>query len=399
MNASYRRSALLLLFALILLGWWWLSRMRVSVAVIPETHTRQAQQVESRPSSLQALLAKHFPGINVLALERAAKRCEEDAHQATRARWETLGRSSDRDDRIAHALLANMFDDNAGESTRLLGELSAASPEDADLLWFHATRCQRKHGCDAHAAGERLVAAEPGNLANWLVVLSQAANNAGTTNDDAALDGLLARAAQSRYYAQRHVDAFLRTYQSLRDLPVPASCNTPDALAGRRLMQQMGVRGLEGSMQSGEMALTTAIAAMTTYMPSGGRIDLLCPSTESLPRARMQSCRSIAALMADGETLLDQALGLGMMVRLTEGLPEHEAAQWRERYRQHRWLMEQRDMAFELDMSTAYARMTEGEARTHQAELQRQGRWPPPADWLPRDEHARSLITGSPPPP
>ena len=103
----------------------------------------------------------------------------------------------------AHALLANMFDDNAGESTRLLGELSAASPEDADLLWFHATRCQRKHGCDAHAAGERLVAAEPGNLANWLVVLSQAATNAGTTNDDAALDGLLARAAQSRRCAPR----------------------------------------------------------------------------------------------------------------------------------------------------------------------------------------------------
>lgn len=88
-----------------------------------------------------------------------------------------------------------------------------------------------------------------------------------------------------------------------------------------------------------------------------------------------------------------------MMVRLTEGLPEHEAAQWRERYRQHRWLMEQRDVALDFDMSKAYARMTEGEARTHQAELQRQGRWPPPADWLPKDENARSLIlTGRPSP-
>ena len=101
--------------------------------------------------------------------------------------------------------------------------------------------------------------------------------------------------------------------------------------------------------------------------------------------------------MAEGETLIDHAIGLGTLVRLSADMPAEDAALWRERYRQHRWLVEPRNMEFAWDARQAYARMTEGEVRTQQAQLQRKGLWPPPADWLPDDPHARGLILGAPP--
>ncbi len=99
--------------------------------------------------------------------------------------------------------------------------------------------------------------------------------------------------------------------------------------------------------------------------------------------------------MADGETLIELAVSLDAMVRLTADAPD--AAQWRERYRQNRWLVQQQsDIAFHaLLRPEDYA---DGEVPALQAMLEAVDRWPPPADWLPEDEDSRSLIlTGRPP--
>ncbi|MEG2942096.1 MAG: hypothetical protein RR969_11030, partial [Thermomonas sp.] len=90
-----------------------------------------------------------------------------------------------------------------------------------------------------------------------------------------------------------------------------------------------------------------------------------------------------------------RALSLNVLVQLTVDTPD--AARWRERYREFLWLstntaepgvhalMRIEDYSLE-------------EANSLRAVLEATGRWPPPADWLPKSDYYRSLIlTGRPP--
>ena len=136
-------------------------------------------------------------------------------------------------------------------------------------------------------------------------------------------------------------------------------------------------------MDSTGIAIGAATAALT-YAPTHHLVQRMCQEPALAP-ARLQSCRAVLSRLADGDTLLAQGVGVGAMLGLAEQLPAAEAAAWRERYRQHRWMMEQyAQMAMETDHATLLARLSEGEVRSVQAELLRRGRWPPPADWQPR---------------
>jgi hypothetical protein len=100
--------------------------------------------------------------------------------------------------------------------------------------------------------------------------------------------------------------------------------------------------------------------------------------------------------MADGDTLIEQSIALPMLVQLAgDG---DDAMRWRERYRNNKWLIA--NLGKPVFKGLTMEDYTFDEASAMQRALEAANRWPPPADWLPQDERARSLIlTGRPPPP
>lgn len=395
MQTSPRKTAVLILLTLLLLGalaWWWQSQAPAEQPAAAPAKPGAAKMPEgSMLAAAQAFLRKKYPGLDVAALQRDVEACEAQTEAVTRERWEALGRSSALDDRVVHALLADLQNRTpgepvtGGESSRLLGVLVEEVPDDVDLLWFRTAHCSE--GCDRRAAKERLTQAEPDNLATWLSLLSEVSSDDSVAANDPVVDALLERAAQSRYYEQRYVDTLLRIYQAYQGMPVPPACNTRGMRMARNVMRDMGMHGLSESMESDEIALTLATTGMALSLPSSGGLYRLCRAENGLSPARLASCRAILTKMAEGEALLDHGIALGTMVRLTEGMPADEADRWRERYRQFRWLLHQQtEMAYSFDTKKAFDRMVGGEARMLQAELQAAGRWPPPADWQPDGE-------------
>ena len=97
----------------------------------------------------------------------------------------------------------------------------------------------------------------------------------------------------------------------------------------------------------------------------------------------------ILTRLAEGDIWIQRMLALDVLVQMLGDDPE--AAAWRERYRENRWMMTQ--LAEENIRSLLRPEdYWNDEARSVQAALQVAGRWPPPADWLPDEARSRSLI-------
>lgn len=210
--------------------------------------------------------------------------------------------------------------------------------------------------------------------------------------DEAALQALLERAAKASYYDPRDGETFARLYQALQDLPLPRSCNAklPAAIWGMVSKSPPG-------LTSEDMAIMSAMAVSAAEMKAYVAITKLCgqQATAQAPE-RLEACKAIIAKIAGGNSMIDQAVGTRVMVELTAGAPE--GGEWRERYRNLSWLMENQSSDFRYDRGAVVRRMTEGEIPVRQEELAAQGRWPAPADWLPQDELARSLVLSGLPP-
>jgi hypothetical protein len=141
-----------------------------------------------------------------------------------------------------------------------------------------------------------------------------------------------------------------------------------------------------------------AMANIGRALPSYRHLQERCMPASGLAvsAATLAACRAIYGRLADGETILERMLATQGMVRLTVDRPEAPA--WRERYRRLRWTYEQFGEG-ELHAHLRGEDYALNEAAAMQDAVEAAGRWPPPADWLPDDPRARSLIlTGRPPP-
>ena len=391
MTVSHRRLAVFLLVILALVAAWRWPRDRPAPPAADAAGAAQAPPSEA--SGWQHLLQEVFPGLDLLRVGRDSRKCEADIKAVTRQRWEALGRSDRRDHRIAHALLADAYGGMPGKSAQLLSDLLVADPGNAELLWFHATACHPEHGCDAREAAQRLVDAEPRNLAHWLRLIETATRHepgkdkwiAGPENKD-ELAGLLHQAAKAgTHYASHWGDAFTLAYMGMEDLPVPTSCNSAALQAAGKAMTKMGVHGLDAPMDSTRIAINASTAAMI-HAPTHNVLGELCKPEDATTTARIQACRDVASALSEGDTLLARGVGLSLMRKLGDGMPAREADAMRERYRQHRWMLDKSvELAMDFDSARILTMMTEGEVSAIQAELARRGKWPPPADWRPND--------------
>lgn len=394
MKTPPHRIAVVALVLLVLAGMgagWWEHRLPPAAqptSGMPELAPQREQTSKTQAEQLEAART-HAPPV-----QDSGRQCELDMAKQRRQRWQVLGGKTDAESRLTQALMTPTLDGAAQQVTTmsLLDALAEVAPEDADIAWYRASNCPKYRHCDREQAIGRVLELEPDNLAGWLWALNEAVNR---NADEASLQEILARAGEAKHYDMRDGESFVRIYQAIKDIPLPTSCRSESQ---QRFWKSYA--GSEVSQMSADMAAITAMAVtMAEISPLNG-VRRICQQEgdRELAPSRVKSCKAISAKLADGSSLIDQFVGLRIMISLTQG---EEAAPWRERYRRVRWLhQESREEGNSFNRDAFLRRMTEGEIATMRRQLQARKRWPPPANWLPDDEAARSQIqTGRTPPP
>ena len=278
------------------------------------------------------------------------------------------------------------------ESRQAFARAKTLAPDDAGIVWLAATHCGG--GAECVEAQQALLRAEPNNAAAWLMEMGWARMR----DDKLAYERAFDRASASTAY-DRHAGAnLLAMLDSFAEVPMPRECKVPGVQSELR----RDFPG-EGAVDVADFVQVWAVA--TTQFPAYGGLTKSCkPAADAKPdTARFAGCRRILEMLAAGDSMLEQSIALALLVELAGDGPD--AGRWRQRYRELQWMQAQMvDMATQRPQTaTALHSLTMedyifDEMRAMQAALQVAGRWPPPADWLPSNEGARSLIlTGRPP--
>ncbi|HWS79028.1 MAG TPA: hypothetical protein VN205_11720 [Thermomonas sp.] len=388
--------ALALLVLACIGAWWW-------------------QSSKPEPTAQAGLLSAEFPAVGGMAnldprgsghapsgSEDAGKRCSTAIRDAFGSRASGLAKTQDANSQLAYALAVPVdltldwqrmtpeahrraMQDRQDEEQAAMLRAATLARGDPEVLWLAANKCIGGEACDA--ARHALLQAEPGNMLAWLREME----SAWQRGDLAAAGHAFERAASAPEY-DAHTGAIKAVIrQAYGALPLPAACAS--GVAQQALQRTMR---LDLGRPFGVLDHAMLMASASTPIPGLGPIRQHCMANTDTTPARRTACRTILSRLAEGDTAIERMFALDVLVQLLGDDPG--SATWRERYREQRWLMEQ--MA---DTSVQSLLQPEdygiGEVHSFQAALQVAGRWPPPADWLPQDERARSLIlTGRPPP-
>jgi hypothetical protein len=135
---------------------------------------------------------------------------------------------------------------------------------------------------------------------------------------------------------------------------------------------------------------------MLSVEPLSGIVRLCRPDDAAASTQRVRDCVAVYTRMAGSDTLVARRIALRMLVQYTAD--QADGVQWRERLRAQEWLMEQGLRLPRASAGWAAGQFTLGEVPMLQATLERSGRWPPPAGWLPRNPRDRALVTTGRPP-
>lgn len=318
-------------------------------------------------------------------------RCSQERLRRLQTRLDDLKHPATPDQVIQHVLLTIMLSLQVPDETgpgRVARELDAARrrwPDNLDLAWLSAQHCREQSGCDHDAALRHLLALDPENAAAWLLAMQ----TARLRGDDAGYGRLLHRAAASSIYDPRIGVIFLQARVLLASMPQPTYCvDQANAVELTRLLGHAPTT--DDWAVAGASLLESALG-----LPAYGGLSGCNDSSQPLPVARRRDCIALLARVADGDTLLEQNLALGLLIRLTGDGPGH--AQLRERYRRLRWLWTQVPPSGSPDYSARI--WADGEVAALRELAIAQGRWPPPPDWLPNDDRSRALIVSGRLPP
>jgi hypothetical protein len=388
MKIPPQRIALVALVVLLLAGgaaWWWQSN-----------NARAAQQTEPDPVSApdqRVAVAPRLasPGPAAIATEDASKRCGMAIRDAFNARALQLRNMKDGASQMAYALAVpvgapvnlrgmtreaqrHALQQRADEVRRAFQKAVAFARDDPDALWLAAHNCGGGEGCEA--ARRELTQAEPGNMLVWLREMEEAARN----DDPAATRFAFERAANAPEY-----DAHTGAVQSIMRraygaLPLPTACADEGV---QRAMQ--GKMGMDLGRPFGVFDHAMVMASINVPTPAFSPLRKLCTPDAGLDSARHAACLTILTRLAEGDIWIQRMVALDVLVQMLGNDPE--AAAWRERYRESRWMTTQ--LADEKIRSLLLPEdYWNDEARSVQAALQVAGRWPPPAGWLPDEERA-----------
>ena len=405
MKTPPHRIAAIALVVLLLAGagaWWW--RVRAgSTAALPAAvpvAARPGAAASAPPSSMTASRARGTSKADP-ATEEAVERCGHGLLEVVGERARKLASRNDATSQLAYALSPDL---NQGEVeseqdyeramaahneriTRAFARAMALDPGNPDIPWLASSRCDPT-SAKCRSMQQALLAAEPDNAAAWL----REAAWAHMRGDEPAQEAAFKRAAAATRYDTHVGAAALPLVEAYRGMPTPAACTDPVVQEAIR-KQMPGGRAFDPGTVVELLGMAgDQMGASALYMG----LDGMCKAQDggALAPDRRADCIRVYTAVAGGNTMLEQLTATARLVELVQD--GEGAAEWRERFRQQRWMLEQqRVLGAEFDV---FAEM-DGAAALQEA-LRKQGLWPPPADWLPSDERARSLIlTGRPPEP
>ena len=391
MKMPPQRIALVALVAVVLVGAlaWWQAR-----TAEPRAQATRATSALDATTPAVPSAGKRAPQVPVAAAMAAREQCKSALFGGVIERTRQLAGRDDAASQLAYALTADMTGPSPKseqEISRLMAVKQRAfararqlDPAHTDIAWLAAENCL--NGPECAAAQEAALQAEPDNAAVWL----RAMTRAHARNDDAALEQAFKRAAAAPRYDSHRGSTVVAVMDGYAGLPMPAACMDTDVQALVR-EEMPGGGPFHASMFIEKMALGREFMSMTY----ANALRTLCEAADggALPSGRQADCVRIYSAIASGPSMVEQQMALSKLVELTADAPE--GAAHRERYRQLQWLtQEKRKHSKLLD----HVAMGASEVETFQTALAKAGRWPPPADWLPAGERARSLIlTGRPP--
>lgn len=401
-----RRFALALLALLVLVAvgvWRWGMQPPVqreiteSAAGTPSPTSRDEPTLPARGSTPKATTGPDA------ALGALFEQCNKAMMGHMRERAMALRAKQDANSQLALALTPGIDqqhewsdDTPAAEAARLLSAQSemaqqafararAIDPAHPDLAWLAASKCFEGKRCQA--VQQALLDREPDNVATWLLAMGWARRQ----KDEVALEAAFSRAAAAHRYDTHDGAAMLAVVEAYAGLPTPNVCKNVQLQDWMRKQFPAG-----DGFDAGTFVAMMALAGERASVLSAPGLSELCrpPEGGRLTPERQAGCVRIYSAMAGGNTLVERMIATSQMVGLTRDMPS--AIEWRERYRQMRWMSEQSPERIQqldlLDIGT-------NEAAALEAAMRDSGSWPPPTNWLPADEHARSLIqTGRPPP-
>lgn len=310
-----------------------------------------------------------------------------------RERAEQLAKRQEATSQLAYAVSAGFFtpedaaSDDFGKiaaaqreaASQAMARAQALAPSHPDLAWLAASYCADGNDCDR--AQRALLEAEPDNAAAWLRAVVWALRR----GDESAAAQMFQRATRATRYDTHRGVAMLALLEGYAGLPLPPVCNASEAQAeGRKWLND-----------DGAVFDIPAYIAILGYASepmdfSGVELRKQClpERGESFLPERHAACTRLFTMMANGDTLLEQIFATRLLAELSRGA--QGGTHWRERYRQLRWLMEQ--IRTGGTPAPLAAQMATSEVAAMEEALRRQGRWSPPADWLPEGESERSLI-------
>jgi hypothetical protein len=227
-----------------------------------------------------------------VALNNADSKADRDSkakraqHDAALHRLQTeLAARGDPDSLAASALFERVLAGGTdGSSLDLAARATTRAPQRADLLFVQLQLCESAPGCDAATLEARLHQLDPQNGIPWAYALLRADQAKNDADRDIAREGL----AQAK-----RVDLYWNAIAS----------HLGGAAAGRA-----------GFDSSAAMVEVIGIeAAFTTPMPPAAAV---CTGNEILEPDVLTQCRQIAAAFRHGDTVLLEAYGNALAMRL-----------------------------------------------------------------------------------
>lgn len=401
-QGSRRFAFCVLVAAIALLGWWAWPRHDAGAAVVPATGSAaRAAAGRMAAASLRAAPGREpdAPALDVFHDGPGPSDTGEGSEcaPARRARLASIrdGLDPARSAReaFAHALLGAAIEpampQDADAERRALARVQAQWqearrlwPGDLDIAWQAANACTAKSGCDAQHALDHLLELDPGNAAAWWLAM----RDAWQRGDVAAYDDALAHAAAARGSDARTGSVFLALQPLLARAPAADHCLRA-ADAGRELQEVFGPVPTAADLASAE-AWSHELAG-NSPVPFSAFAGCRERDAGALPPRRRSDCIASLAVLAGGDTSIEQSVALPLLIQLAGDTADGMA--YRERYRRLMYLFLVAPPT--LRAGDPASLLTAGEVESMRQTAIARHRWPPPAGWLPHAQGQRMLIT------
>lgn len=312
---------------------------------------------------------------------QAWQRCADAWRHDLRRLRETIDPARGAQDAYIHLLLGQSLGLSMAPETRdgMRAQTLAARkrwPDDIDLAWMERDECTTRATCET--ANRELRRVDGGNMATWMYAMQEAAE----AGDKDALHEALQGAAAAPTMDSRLGTRLVRLAPLLQSLPVPPACLDPSVVKDIE-------DGYGHPVDAADIRNLFVLAQEFAHaIPPLQALSETCAAQTSLTDASVRrNCDRSLQRLAKADTLVERMVAMSTLIRMHG--PGEASTNFRETYRQLRWMMQQQQ---EGPPVGPYDLLAMGEATAIETHLRRLGRWPPPPDWLPPDEPSRRLI-------